>query len=117
MTRDEAQLAWEIIVDKGYSDYKSLSRDERVWFNIEPLTTDGLWDDYMNTGAEFNAETIEDLDYIGFNSVANLLREFNQIYFPAGVPIVDIYNLLWIAFYLWILKVFDNKPLRRCENI
>jgi hypothetical protein len=87
MTRDEAQPAWEIIVDKGYSDYKSLSREERVWFNLEPLTIEGLWDHYMNTGAEFNAETIEDLDYLNFKSVANLMREFNKIYFPNGVPI------------------------------
>lgn len=87
MTRDEVQPAWEIIVDKGYSDYKSLSRNERVWFNIEPLTTDGLWDHYMNSGAEFNTETIEDLDYLSFHSVADLLRKFNQSYFPNGVPI------------------------------
>lgn len=86
MTRDEAQSAWEVIVDKGYSDYKSLTRDERVWFNIEPLTTDGLWYHYMNTGTEFNAETIEDLDYLNFHNVANLLRKFNQKYFPNGVP-------------------------------
>lgn len=86
MTREEAQPAWEKVVDKGFSSYNKLTREERVWFNIEPLTTDGLWDHYMNNGADRNADTIEDLEYLNFNSVANQLREFNKIYFPNGVP-------------------------------
>jgi hypothetical protein len=86
MTRDEAQPAWEKIVDLGFSDYKKLSREQRVWFNIEPLTTDGLWDHYMNYGADKNMDTIEDLEYLNFHSVANLLREFNRTYFSNGVP-------------------------------
>lgn len=36
MTREEAQSAWEKIVDTGFSDYNKLNRDQRVWFNIEP---------------------------------------------------------------------------------
>tara|TARA_B110001450_G_C17273601_1_gene340549 strand:+ start:60 stop:473 length:414 start_codon:yes stop_codon:yes gene_type:complete len=86
MTREEAQDAWEKIVDLGFKDYNKLTREQRVWFNIEPLTTDGLWDHYMNHGADKNADTIEDLDYLNFNSVANQLREFNKRYFPNGVP-------------------------------
>ena len=86
MTRDEAQSAWEKIVDLGFSDYDQLTREQRVWFNVEPLTTDGLWDYYMNYGADKNSDTIEDLEYLNFNSVANQLREFNQTYFPNGVP-------------------------------
>ena len=74
MTRDEAQPAWEKIVDLGFSDYKKLSREQRVWFNIEPLTTDGLWDHYMNYGADKNMDTIEDLEYLNFHSVANLRK-------------------------------------------
>lgn len=86
MTRDEAQPAWERIVDLGFSNYNKLSREQRVWFNIEPLTTDGLWDHYMNHGADKNTDTIQDLEYLKFHSIANQLREFNKIYFPKGVP-------------------------------
>ena len=86
MTRDEAQDAWKKIVDIGFTNYEKLSREQRVWFNIEPLTTDGLWDHYMNYGADRNADTIADLEYLNFNSVANQLRKFNKTYFPNGVP-------------------------------
>lgn len=86
MTREEAQSAWEKIVDIGFSDYHKLTCDQRIWFNIEPLTTDGLWDHYMNSGADTNADTIEDLDYLNFPSIANQLRKFNRAYFSTGVP-------------------------------
>ena len=86
MTREEVQPAWEKVVDTGFSDYNKLTREQRVWFNIESLTTDGLWDHYVNFGADKNADTIEDLEYLNFTSVANQLREFNKIYFPKGVP-------------------------------
>lgn len=86
MTREEAQSAWEKIVNTGFSDYFKLTRDQRVWFNIEPLTTDGLWDHYINYGADKNADTIEDLEYLNFSTIANQLRKFNETYFPEGVP-------------------------------
>lgn len=86
MTREEAQSAWVKIVDTGFSDYKKLTRDQRVWFNIEPLTTGGLWDHYMNYGADRNADTIEDLEYLNFPSIATQLLGFNKTYFPHGVP-------------------------------
>jgi hypothetical protein len=40
----------------------------------------------MNTGADKNADTIEDLEYLNFPSIANQLRKFNEKYFPQGVP-------------------------------
>lgn len=86
MTREEAQVAWEKIVNQGFSDYNKLTRDQRVWFNIEPLTTAGLWDHYVNSGADKNSKIIEDLEYLNFHSIASLLRKFNQTYFPNGVP-------------------------------
>ena len=86
MTREEAQPAWEKIIEIGISDYYKLTREQRVWFNIEPLTNDGLWDHYTNHGADQNVDVIEDLEYLNFNSVANQLREFNKTYFPDGVP-------------------------------
>ena len=86
MTRDEVQPALEKIVDLGFSNYSKLTKEQRVWFNIEPLTTGGLWDHYMNHGADKNSETIEDLEYLNFHSITIQLREFNRTYFPDGVP-------------------------------
>lgn len=86
MTREEAQIAWEKIVDLGFANYNKLTREQRVWFNVEPLTTDGLWDHYMNHGADKNADTIADLEYLNFSLVANQLRGFNKTYFPNGIP-------------------------------
>ena len=74
-------------MDLGFSDYNKLTREQRVWFNLESLTTDGLWDHYVNHGADKNSDTIEDLDYLNFQSIANQLREFNNKYFPKGVPV------------------------------
>ena len=86
MIREEAQPVWERIVKRGFTNYHKLTRDERVWFNIEPLITSGLWDHYVNGGADKNADTIEDLEYLNFSSIAKLLHEFNKIVFPNGVP-------------------------------
>lgn len=86
MIRKDVQRAWEKIVDIGFSDYQKLTRDQRVWFNLELLITDGLWAHYMNSGADKNSDTIEDLTYLNFSSIANQLQEFNKIYFPKGVP-------------------------------
>jgi len=86
MTREEAQSAYVKIVDVGFSNYNKLPKDQRVWFNIEPLITDGLWDHYVNHGADKNSDTIEDLEYLNFHSIANQLRDFNKVYFPTGVP-------------------------------
>jgi hypothetical protein len=57
-----------------------------VWFNVEPLTTSGLWDHYVNSGADKNADTIANLNYLGFVEVAESLRTFNERVFPNGVP-------------------------------
>jgi len=86
MTREEAQNAWKKIVDLGFTNYNKLTREQRVWFNIEPLITDGLWDHYVNHGADKNLDTIEDLEYLNFHSIANLFHKFNKTYFPKGVP-------------------------------
>lgn len=77
---------WSAVVNKGFSNYNSLSRAERIWFNIEPLITGGLWDHYANYGADKNSDTIEDLEFIDFHSVAKLLSDFNNKYFPNGIP-------------------------------
>lgn len=89
MTRDDAQPSWEKIVEIGFSDYGKLNRNQRVWFNVEPLTTSGLIDHYVNYGAEHNADTIDDLDFLGFTNIADLMRKLNG-HFPQGKPPVDI---------------------------
>lgn len=88
-TREELQDTWEKIVEKGFDDYNSLKREERIWFNIEPLTTDGIFDRYTNYGAENIHETIEDLKFLGFDDIAELLLEINS-FFPNGSPSKDI---------------------------
>ena len=88
-TREELQEVWENIVDKGFEDYNSLSRDERIWFNIEPLTTDGIFDQFTNNGAENIFDTIEDLEYLGFHNVVNLIKKMNSL-FPKNNPPKDI---------------------------
>jgi hypothetical protein len=89
MTRDEAQAAWEKIVDVGFNNYSSLTREQRVWFNLEPLTTDGIIDHYVNNGAEHNDDTIDDLEYLGFSDIAEQLRKINKL-FTGGKPPIDI---------------------------
>ncbi|WP_106792393.1 DUF4375 domain-containing protein [Aquimarina sp. Aq78] len=89
MTREEVQPAWEIIVDKGFSNYRSLTRDERVWFNLEPLTTGGISDHYINYGAEYNKDTIKDLEYINCDKIADLLKRINR-FFIWGKPSKNI---------------------------
>jgi hypothetical protein len=86
MTREEAQEAWVKVCELGFSDYSQLTHAQRVWFNLEPLCLGGLWDLYMNHHADRIEDMIEDLDYLNFSFVSNLLRSFNQTYFPWGVP-------------------------------
>lgn len=87
--REELQSKWEEIVTKGLNDYQSLSREERIWFSLEPLTTGGIFDQYMNSGAEHISEIIEDLVYLGFDDIAELVRRMNML-FPGGKPSADI---------------------------
>ena len=89
MTRQEAQSQWEKIVDKGFYNYATLTRDERVWFNLEPLANGGIIDNYINNGGEHNLDTIQDLNYLGFNDVAQLMMKINKL-FKKGYPPTEI---------------------------
>ena len=75
MTREDVQPAWEKIVEAGFSNYALLTPDQRVWFNIEPLTTGGIIDHYINHGTEHNLETIADLKSLGFPDIATYKSE------------------------------------------
>jgi hypothetical protein len=80
MTREEAQAAWEKIVDTGFSDYDQLSPDQKIWFNIEPLTTGGIIDHYINYGAEHNQDTLKALEFLGFPDIAEQMRRINKLF-------------------------------------
>ena len=83
------QKEWEMLVNKALTNYNSLSKNERLWFNVESLISSvddgGLISHYYNSGANYNAETIEDLNYLGFNDISKLLEKINE-YFPNGKP-------------------------------
>lgn len=121
MTREDVQPAWEKIVEKGMAAYETLTRNERVWFNVEPLTTDGLFDHYMNNGAEHNEDTITDLEYLGFENLAELMREFNAL-FKYGVPPIDIDERndeigSWDGVYDDIIDRMDNVFWDNCAEV
>jgi hypothetical protein len=89
MTREDVQYAWEKIVEIGISNYDLLTTDQRIWFNIEPLTTNGIIDHYINHGAEHNYDTIKDLEFLEFFDIAELLKKVNSL-FKNGEPPTDI---------------------------
>lgn len=89
MTRDEAQPAWEKIVFTAFSDYRSLTPEQRIWFSVEPLVTGGIVEHYINSLAAHNAETIADLQTLGFPDIAEMLMKVNRL-FKDGTPPGDI---------------------------
>ena len=84
-TREELQDHWERIVDKGFKDYNSLTREERIWFNLEPLTTDGIFFIYTNEGAENILDIIEDLEFLNHHKISALVKKMNKL-FPNNTP-------------------------------
>src|SRR5690606_17337157 len=84
-TREELQDHWERIVDKGFKDYNSLTRKERIWFNLEPLTTDGIFFIYTNEGAENILDIIEDLEFLNHHKISDLVKKMNKL-FPNNTP-------------------------------
>ena len=117
MEREDFQNTWEEIVCKGISNYSSLNRQERVWFNIEPLTTDGLIDHYINYGAQHNIETLEDLKLLGQIEVYDLMYRFNHN-FKNGVPSdIDERNEQIGQFNESFIDEIDKKFWELCENL
>lgn len=113
------QENWNKLVDKGSTDYDSLTRDERVWFNIQILMGDvvngGLISHYYNFGADRNLETIEDLQYLGQHTIAAFLIMINS-FFPEGQPSRNIderNNIIEKWTDEWehndLLEMLDNK--------
>lgn len=89
LKRKNLQKKWENLVKKGSLDYESLNKNERVWFNIEPLTISGLIDHYTNYGAEKNSDLLEDLEHLNLPELSNLFKEINN-FFKTNKPPKDI---------------------------
>jgi Domain of unknown function (DUF4375) len=121
MTREDTQAAWEKICDIGFSNYKLLTNDQKVWFNIEPLTIDGIIDHYINNGAEHNKDTINALEFLGFADIAELMKKVNAL-FSNNQPPTDITERneqwdSWCDKYEVLLDEVDKKFWGRCEDL
>lgn len=104
------QAQWENLVNKAFADYGSLIRDERVWINVQSLldqaNNGGLISHYYNSGADYNQETIEDLQWLGFSELAGLLIRINGL-FPGGQPSTDIEERNQVI-YTWPAGKYDE---------
>ena len=121
MTREEAQAAWEKIVDTGFSDYDQLSPAQKIWFNIEPLTTGGIIDHYINHGAEHNQDTLDALEFLGFSDIAKQMHRINKL-FTNGQPPEDIIERneewnRWCEEHEMLLDEVNNNFWTRCTEL
>lgn len=97
-SEEELQLIWNKVVEIGFDSYKKLNREQRVWFNLEPLTTEGLWDHYVNGGGKYNKDIREDLLRLGFPQIAQLLARLNKLFPPlvlGSIWRVNMYISSW----------------------
>lgn len=88
---DKAQLEiYEELINKcDKHGYESLSRDERIWYNVGNLIDEaenaGLLSYYYNQGANHLQDTIKDLKLLKATSVIKILQQINNL-FPNGIP-------------------------------
>jgi len=121
MTRDEAQAAWKKIVTTGFINYDQLSNNEKIWFTIEPLTTGGIIDHYINHGAEHNQDTLDALEFPGFPDLAGQMRTINKL-FTNEQPPTDILerNEQWDSWsdeHEVLLDEVDNYFWTKCAQL
>jgi hypothetical protein len=87
------QEHWVKLVGKAVANFNSLTPDERIWFTIKALISQvdngGLISHYYNSGADYNKETIQDLNSLGFDDIANMLKQINKL-FPNGQPSINL---------------------------
>ncbi|MBW8330861.1 MAG: DMP19 family protein [Prolixibacteraceae bacterium] len=80
---------WSNVVLKGVKRYDSLTPSERIWFNtrvlIDSTNDGGLISYYYNSGAENVYDAIEDIKSLGFDSIANLIKKYNEILFKGNI--------------------------------
>lgn len=85
---------WSNVVLKGIKRYDSLTSTERIWFNtrvlIDSTNDGGLISYYYNSGAENVYDAIEDIKSLGFDSVAKLIKKYNEILFKGNIVPKDI---------------------------
>ena len=121
MTREDAQPAWEKIVDIGFSNYDLLTKDQKVWFNIEPLTTDAIIDHYINYGAEHNQDTIDALEFLEFYDIAELMRKVNALFLNGRPPAdIDERNEQWTSWgdkHELLFDEIDKRFWDRCQDL
>jgi len=76
---------WANLVDKAMKNYKSLTKNERIWFNlrvlIDSFNDGGLISYYYNSGAENVYETIEDLQILGLEKLVTIIKKYNETLF------------------------------------
>ena len=79
------ELKWINLVDKAMKNYSSLTKNERIWYNLRVLNDSfndgGLISYYYNSGAENVYETIADLEIIGLDKLAQIIKKYNEILF------------------------------------
>lgn len=94
MTKEllDFQTQWEILVDKAFKDYRSLSIPERVWFSVQSIIqavdNGGILSFYYNSYGDHLFETMEDLRLIGATDIFKILERVNAL-FPSGRPSHD----------------------------
>ena len=85
---------WKNIVIKGINQYDSLTFPERIWFNIRGIidstNNGGLISYYYNSGAENVYDAIDDLKFIGFDNVAEIIQNYNKILFKNSIVPKDL---------------------------
>ncbi|OJU13691.1 MAG: hypothetical protein BGN88_06600 [Clostridiales bacterium 43-6] len=89
----EWQDKWDAVVDKGCSDYSSLTKEERICFNIrcliDAVNNGGIISYYYNSGADYWIETVADLKSLGLGKAAELILKVNAL-FPNQKPSLDL---------------------------
>jgi len=81
------QDEWETLSQKAMAGYDSLTPDERVWFNCHTLmeqAESGVISFYYNEYADHMADTMSDLEKIGFTEPVEFLKKINAL-FPGGI--------------------------------
>jgi hypothetical protein len=85
---------WSIVALKGIKQYSLLTPSERIWFNIRGIidstNNGGLISYYYNPGAENVYDAIEDLEKLGFENVAVIVKKYNEILFNGSEVPTDL---------------------------
>jgi len=85
---------WIKVAEKGIKDYNSLNSVERVWFNcrvvIDSTNNGGLISYYYNSGAENVYDAIDDIKFLGFENISEIIQKYNMILFKGSPVPTDI---------------------------